>query len=663
MFKTPAKKKREALLDKVLAPLSPADQEAIRKAFISGISRDDLVMLAKEAGLVQAFTTLTGRIGIFSNGVDVFSENNIVTAEQSASVRYRDAAAPLLFSDTMARSPTITVAAGAAIRNLSNNVTDAIVKNGDYSLDTSGLKKTSVNANSILFFEDGPADIDIEIGLGSLFNAADSNNGIWLFYQDATHYCYVSVANNTNTSAATLAIKENAGAGELTLASVGGIYGNAVNTKFTNTNPTMRVVVRNGLANVAINGVVLLRNVRLNNTWGRHGIRHWAQNSYLKNIVRRAPIAEPAPSVRVLTKKPLYGDGIKYTGWAHPQPLNDGTCAVVWRESPLTTAQGGHQQGGCIKISRWKDGKFVGSPVELYSAAGNGVADAQEQDCILSRVVYNGADHLVLFTRVSTKTPSTNQTYVSICNISTSDPTNPASWSARVQVSFDSQIAQTAGHSSVIPSADGSGFLCAFYGPRVGDMTKGGVVLASSSDLVTWTFKSFVVDSLAVSNPVPGGDYEPALIRVGGSASRSLMVVCRARTIVSPNDGETWNQYDASGSRGGANCHFASAIQAPHGAALMFRNYKGASVAAPHVIMPLRTYDGVSYAASDWSTALEVDVQEFGMNKPGLANPGGDGGCLRAASLGGGRYLVTNYKQDVDEAAPRLWQYIIDFSA
>ncbi|WP_341743086.1 phage upper tail fiber protein [Azonexus hydrophilus] len=62
MFKTPAKKKREALLDKVLAPLSTADQEAIRKAFISGISRDDLIMLAQEAGLVRASTTLTGGI-------------------------------------------------------------------------------------------------------------------------------------------------------------------------------------------------------------------------------------------------------------------------------------------------------------------------------------------------------------------------------------------------------------------------------------------------------------------------------------------------------------------------------------------------------------------------------------------------------------------------
>lgn len=62
MFKTPAKKKREALLDKVLAPLSTADQEAIRKAFISGISRDDLIMLAQEAGLVRASTNLTGGI-------------------------------------------------------------------------------------------------------------------------------------------------------------------------------------------------------------------------------------------------------------------------------------------------------------------------------------------------------------------------------------------------------------------------------------------------------------------------------------------------------------------------------------------------------------------------------------------------------------------------
>lgn len=77
MFKTPAKKKREALLDKVLGPLSAADQEAIRKAFISGISRDDLIMLAQEAGLVRASTNLTGGIDLIGPAGEPMTQDDL----------------------------------------------------------------------------------------------------------------------------------------------------------------------------------------------------------------------------------------------------------------------------------------------------------------------------------------------------------------------------------------------------------------------------------------------------------------------------------------------------------------------------------------------------------------------------------------------------------
>lgn len=50
-FKTPARLKRESLLDKVLAPLTQAEREALRMAFISGISKSDIEALLDDVGL------------------------------------------------------------------------------------------------------------------------------------------------------------------------------------------------------------------------------------------------------------------------------------------------------------------------------------------------------------------------------------------------------------------------------------------------------------------------------------------------------------------------------------------------------------------------------------------------------------------------------------
>lgn len=69
MFKSPGRQQREELLEKVLGPLTDAERDAIRLAFISGISRQDLLTLAEEVGLVRASQTLTGGIGF--NGVIV----------------------------------------------------------------------------------------------------------------------------------------------------------------------------------------------------------------------------------------------------------------------------------------------------------------------------------------------------------------------------------------------------------------------------------------------------------------------------------------------------------------------------------------------------------------------------------------------------------------
>lgn len=74
-FKSPARQKREALLDKVLAPLTQAEREALRMAFISGISKSDIEALLDDIGLndvVKFQNTVTGGIGIIGpNGEQI----------------------------------------------------------------------------------------------------------------------------------------------------------------------------------------------------------------------------------------------------------------------------------------------------------------------------------------------------------------------------------------------------------------------------------------------------------------------------------------------------------------------------------------------------------------------------------------------------------------
>lgn len=68
MFKSPGRQQREELLEKVLGPLTDAERDAIRLAFISGISRQDLLTLAEDVGLVRASQTLTGGIELTAGG-------------------------------------------------------------------------------------------------------------------------------------------------------------------------------------------------------------------------------------------------------------------------------------------------------------------------------------------------------------------------------------------------------------------------------------------------------------------------------------------------------------------------------------------------------------------------------------------------------------------
>ncbi|WP_234085275.1 SGNH/GDSL hydrolase family protein [Azonexus sp. R2A61] len=71
-FKTPARQKRESLLDKVLAPLTQAEREALRMAFISGISKSDIEALLDDVGLSNLVkyqnNDINGRITLLGPG-------------------------------------------------------------------------------------------------------------------------------------------------------------------------------------------------------------------------------------------------------------------------------------------------------------------------------------------------------------------------------------------------------------------------------------------------------------------------------------------------------------------------------------------------------------------------------------------------------------------
>lgn len=624
---------------------------------------DDTTQKYNVADVVTAQSNpVTGGIeSLFAAGISVLT--NLDTNSQSSRRLFSDSL-QVQYYDPLTRPPTLVAAAGTAIRGLNNNYSGGVVVNGAYSLNASGSTKTSADASSLLYLDEKISDVDIEVQLGSLFSANDSNNCLWLFDQDATHYCYVNILSNTSTASANLAVRENSGAGEVTLGTYGGIYADATNTKFSNSAPTIRAIVRGNLLTVALNGVRVLNNIKLTNLWGKHGIRHFKQNSVLKNLIVRSPQKAFRPSVKLLWKSSLYGDGSKYVGWADCATLNDGTVLIVWRESPLNTPQGGHAQGGSIKLARWKNGTLIDAPVTLYSAAGNATSDIEEQDCILSRVVYNGLDYLVLMTRTYVGSTLTNRTYSSVCNISSNSPMITSNWSSRTEVSFPTYLVGTVGHSHVIPASDGIGYLAGFYGDRVGDTSQSAMLLAYSTDLLNWSYRSMIVDTLAAINPCVGGDFEPEIVRVGGSIGRSLFCYGRGRTVTSPDDGLTWNQYDIQGAKTGSiGTHFAGAIQTPQGAALMYRAITSPGQPGIHRIMPMQTHDGSYYHPDDWGNGLELDRQLDGSTTPGMANASGDGGCLRAADIGGGRYLVTNYKQTTTEMAPRLYQYIVEFSA
>lgn len=571
------------------------------------------------------------------------------------------------FFDPLVRSTALTIPAGSPV-SIFDNATSygALLGTGSYTQDANGLTKTSADGTSILLAPQTiiGGDVDIQICMRSLYQVGaenanappDANTGIMLRVQDDKNYCVIAINNSNDAASAALSIREAVNGAEFVRGTYGNIIIDAANPKMSNSFPTLRVILRGNRISVSLNGIRVLQNIYLQTLrWGRNGFKVYKQGAVVKDFTIRQYTPYAAPSVTVHKEGMLYGDGEKYVGWADAKPLNDASCLVVWRESPLDSVDHGHQRGGSIMVARWRGGKFVTTPAVLYAAEGNGIGDYQEQDCILSKVFYNGADHLVLITRKYRNSPSDHKVFVSTVNLANQDPADPAKWSSRVQVSFPSILSTVAGHAEVLMAADGVSFITAFYGNRVGATTPG-VILAASTDLVNWTVKSIPVDPVGTVNPLPGGDPEPCLVRGTGA---SLMLYGRARTLVSHDDGLTWSAFDLLGGNSQRGRHFPGAIRTKNGAYLMYRRYTNAVTPADSVVVPLQFNDGISWKAPDFLGGVVIGTQEYGIGLPGGANPGGDGGCLRAAHLGGDQYLLLDYRQRITENSPRLYQYII----
>lgn len=570
------------------------------------------------------------------------------------------------FFDPLTRATSTTIPPGSPVGIFDNNtIFGALLGTGNYIQDANGITKNSGTGSSVLLLPQSyGGDIDMEISMRSLYQAdaadanapPDANLALMLRVQDEKNYCIVMVNNSHSVASASLSIREAVDGVEYVRATYGNIIINAISPKLSNTWPTLRVILRGDRVTVVLNGLRVLSHITLQTLrWGRHGIRVYKQGTLIRNFKLRTMTPQVSPAVAVLKEGMLYGDGVKYVGWADARALNDGSVFVVWRESDLDTPSGGHQQGGRIVGAKWRDGKFITPPVTHFVADGPAKTDYQEQDCILSKVYYNGNDHLVMFTRRYLNTPATNKCYVSYCNLGINDPSDPSKWPARTEITFPTVLQSVAGHSPVLMAADGVTFITAFYGARVGH-TAYACVVATSTDLVNWTVKSIPVDPLAASNPLTGGDPEPCLLRGPGA---SLLLYGRARTLVSHDDGLTWCQYDLLGGNSGKGRHFPSAIRTEKGAFLMYRRYTNAITPADSVLVPLQVNDGFSWKSADFLGGITLATQHYGLDKPGKANPGGDSGCLRAAHLGGDKYLLLDYRQRVDEMAPRLYQYII----
>lgn len=570
------------------------------------------------------------------------------------------------FFDPLSRATAATIEPGSPVSIFDNNTTFGIVMTpAQYRQDSDGITKLSANGSSMLLLPSSfGGDIDMEICIRSLYQAGaadanapqDASLALALRVQDDKNYCLIQINNSHSAESAALTIREAVNGVEGVRGSYGNIIIDANNPKMSNTNPTLRVILRGNRVTVSLNGLRVLRNVQLQTLrWGRHGIRVYKQGTLIKDFKVRENSQPVAPSVTVHKEGLLYGDGIKYVGWADAKPLNDGSVFVVLRESDLNTPDGGHQKGGRIIGARWRAGNFTSAPVTFYAADGQGVGDYQEQDCILSKVFYNGYDHLVLTTRRYRNTPSDNKCYISYCNIELKDPGVPANWSARVEVSFPAALSTLAGHAEILMAADGVSFITAFYGTRAGSSNIG-VVLVSSTDLSTWSVRSIPVDPLATSNALTGGDPEPCLLRGPGA---SLLLYGRARTLASHDDGKTWCQYDLLGGNSQRGRHFPGSIRTENGGFLMYRRYTDAVTPADSVLVPIQLNDGISWKAPDFLGGVVVGTQEYGIGTPGGANPGGDSGCLRAAHLGGDQYLLLDYRQRVSEMAPRIYQYLI----
>lgn len=572
------------------------------------------------------------------------------------------------FYDPLTRSVSKEILPGSPVGIFDNNTTyGLLLGTGRYIQDANGITKISGTGSAVLML---PAtyggDIDMEISMRSLYQVGaadanapqDANLALLLRVQDESNYCIIQV-NNSHLLSASLSVREAVGGTEYVRATYGNVVINEVSPKMSNSWPTLRVILRKNRVTVSLNGVRVLSNIVLQNlTWGRHGIRVYKQGTVIRDFKIRSKTPQVAPSAAVIKEGLLHGDGMKYVGWADAEALNDGSVFVVWRESDLDTPSGGHQQGGRVVGAKWRDGRFITTPVTHFEADGPAKTDYQEQDCVLSKVHYNGNEHLVMFTRRFLNTPNTNKCYVNYCNLGINDPADPARWPARTEVTFPGVLQSVAAHAKVLMAADGVNFISAFYGVRVGH-TAYACVLASSTDLVNWTVKSIPIDPLGASNPITGGDPEPALLRGPGA---SLLLYARARTLVSHDDGLTWCQYDLLGGNGNRGRHFPSAIRTEKGGFLMYRRYTNAVTPADSVLVPLRINDGISWKSADFLGGITIGTQYDGAAKPGKANPGGDSGCLRAAYLGGDKYLLLDYRQRVDEMAPRLYQYIISAS-
>lgn len=585
----------------------------------------------------------------------------------TGSVRAEIKSEPLRFFDSLQRNTQTAVPSGSRLSIFDNNTSyGPLFTPGSFSMDSSGLTKTSVTNSSILMFpETMNGDIDVEFDVRSIYLInptpnfpPDSGAGTILRMQDEQNYCIVQV-NNQHTLGCSLTIRECENGEEKVIGTYSNIYVSETAPKMSNTWPSIRVILRGDRVTVSLNGIRVLNEIALQKLkWGRHGLRIYKQGTLIRNLKIRENKPKKYPAIHVSKRQLLYGDGNRYVGWADCATLNDGSVFIVWRESPLNTPEGGHEVAGSIMCAKWKNGVMT-APVVLYAADGITVDDLQEQDCVLSKVYYNGRDQLILFTRKYRKIGGLNTTYVSTCDIGLYDPTDTTKWSERQQVSFPSQLTITAPHAKVLMDKENKGFITAFYGTRAG-AAQGAIIMASSADMITWAFKSFAIDPISEVNPVPGGDFEPAIMRGNGA---SLLLYGRARTVISHDDGQTWCQYDMVGGNANRTRAFASCLRIDAGGILMHRRFTNSATPADTVLIPIQVNDGITYESSDFLNGAVIEQQFNGISLPGKANPGGDSGCPRAAAIGDNQYLLLNYMQKTEEMAPRLYMYILRTSS